>query len=106
LRRQRGTCEQDLLHAETLPHTTKLGASYYKAHPLLLQSGHSSAGFGPSHFGMQPIPPRGERRSCEDQETAVADWLTNLTRPSWTAEEKTSSQADWPLINRERGSHE
>jgi len=42
LRRQRGACEQDLLHAETLPQTQlNWGASYYKAHPWLLRPGHS-----------------------------------------------------------------
>src|SRR5262249_20121275 len=79
--RQYGACEQDLLHAETLPHTTKLGASYYKAHPLLLQPGHSSAGFltSFSHAAdpqMFPGEPAREGRV----ETAVADWLRRPRR--------------------------
>src|SRR5436190_2633442 len=54
LRHQCGGWEQDLFHAETLPtRLTTGGASYYKAHPLLLRRGHSLAG-----FRRGPLPER------------------------------------------------
>src|SRR5262249_34702117 len=83
------------------PSPTQLNRGILLQSPSFAVAARPQLGRISTSFSYAADPRHGGRGGrARTKGLAVAAWLTDLTRPSWTPEEKTASHADWPVINR------